>query len=86
MLSTGVEGVLKIENHREIENHEQSTEFRVRDMGLGGAVVFFFFFFPFGHVVCCIIIPNQRSNLCTPALEWQSFKHCSMKEVLETWF
>lgn len=39
MLSTGVEGVLKIENDREIENHEQSTEFRVRDMGLGGAVV-----------------------------------------------
>ena len=34
-----MEGVLQIENHREIRNHEESTEFRVRDMGVGGAVV-----------------------------------------------
>ena len=39
VLSTGMEGVLQIENHREIRNHEESTEFRVRDMGVGGAVV-----------------------------------------------
>ena len=39
MLSIGVERVLQIENHREIRNHEESTEFRVRDMGVGGAVV-----------------------------------------------
>ena len=34
-----MERVLQIENHREIRNHEESTEFRVRDMGVGGAVV-----------------------------------------------
>jgi len=34
-----VEGVLKVENHREIRNHEESTQFIVRDMGVGGAVV-----------------------------------------------
>ena len=34
-----MEGVLKVENHREIRNHEESTQFIVRDMAGGGAVV-----------------------------------------------
>lgn len=34
-----MEGVLKVENHREIRNHEESTQFIVRDMAVGGAVV-----------------------------------------------
>ena len=38
-----MEGVLKIENHREIRNHEESTEFRVRHMGVGGVVAVCFF-------------------------------------------
>lgn len=56
-----MEGVLKIENHREIENHEQSTEFRVRDMGLGGAVVFFFFLFPFW--ACGMLYHNSQPEI-----------------------